>query len=199
MFQTTVYLTHDAHRAIYYALQEFIQIDELQARYVLTHPSRKKPSHDDQDPPKNCEGRKMKRQKGAGQSSSIKDKALADSINFERFIDADEPRQEKRKKFIMMHLVESMLIGSSKQMRSLLNKDKIIKVDLEGPKFEVLKNMFDWKNPEGDRFHTYLSKPLPPEGPPSRKTIPTRYFFNKYLEYLMHGNEERNMLSHCQR
>ncbi|GJW03975.1 hypothetical protein Tco_1562831 [Tanacetum coccineum] len=46
-------------------------------------------------------------------------------------------------------------------------------------------------NPEGDRFHTDLSKPLPFEGPPGRKTIPTRYFFNKYLEYLMHGNEEK--------
>ncbi|GKA26932.1 hypothetical protein Tco_0713100 [Tanacetum coccineum] len=46
-------------------------------------------------------------------------------------------------------------------------------------------------NPEGDRFHTDLSKPLPFEGLPGRKTIPTRYFFNKYLAYLMHENEEK--------
>ncbi|GJW46398.1 hypothetical protein Tco_0078044 [Tanacetum coccineum] len=159
----------------------------------------------------------------------MKDKAPADSTNFERFIDADEPRQEKEEEihhdaFSGKHANWFKQPGSTimfaKKMRSFLNKDKIIKADVEGPKFEVLKNMFknnveleynlehcylamtgriDWKNPEGDRFHTDLSKPLSLEGPPSRKTIPTRYFFNKYLEYLMHGNEERNMLSHCQR
>nr|GEV56565.1 hypothetical protein [Tanacetum cinerariifolium] len=45
----------------------------------------------------------------------------------------------------------------------------------------------DWTNPEGDRFHTNLSKPLPLEGPPGRKTILTRYSFNNNLEYLKHG------------
>ncbi|GJV55729.1 hypothetical protein Tco_1456734 [Tanacetum coccineum] len=84
-----------------------------------------------------------------------------------------------------------------------LNKDKITKADLEGPTFKLLKNMvknsveleynlkqcylvmtvkIDWTNPEGDRFHTNLSKSLPLEGPPGRKTIPTRYFFNNDLE-----------------
>ncbi|GJY59682.1 hypothetical protein Tco_0459574 [Tanacetum coccineum] len=37
----------------------------------------------------------MKRQKGAGESLSKKDKASADSSNFKRFVDADEPRQEQ--------------------------------------------------------------------------------------------------------
>nr|GEV91972.1 hypothetical protein [Tanacetum cinerariifolium] len=36
-----------------------------------------------------------------------------------------------------------------------------------------------------------MSKPLPLEGPSSRKTIPTRYFFNKDLEYLNHENIEK--------
>ncbi|GKA92622.1 hypothetical protein Tco_0814547 [Tanacetum coccineum] len=107
-------------------------------------------------------------------------------------------------------------IGSTvmfaKSMKNLLNKDKITKSDLEDPAFELLKNRFknnieleynieqcylgmtniiDWANPEGNRFHTYLRKSLPLEGPPSRKTIPTRYFFNNDLEYLKHGNQEK--------
>ncbi|GJR31833.1 hypothetical protein Tco_1108065 [Tanacetum coccineum] len=84
--------------------------------------------------------------------------------------------KNKRKKFIMMHSMDSMLIGSSNRC-CLTMTDRI-----------------DWTNPEGDRFHTDLSKPLPPEGPPGRKTIPTRFFFNKDLEYLMHGNEEKKYL-----
>ncbi|GJR15536.1 hypothetical protein Tco_0798188 [Tanacetum coccineum] len=93
-----------------------------------------------------------------------------------------------------------------------MNKDKITKVDLEGPTFELVKNIFknsieveynmkqcylamtngiDWANLKGYRFYTYLSKPLPLEGPPGRKTIPTRYFFNNDLEYLKYGNQEK--------
>ncbi|GKA23414.1 hypothetical protein Tco_0709376, partial [Tanacetum coccineum] len=46
------------------------------------------------------------------------------------------------------------------------------------------------ENPEGNRFHDELSKPLPLKGPSGRKSIPTRYFFNNELEYLKHGNQE---------
>ncbi|GJR22992.1 hypothetical protein Tco_0971519 [Tanacetum coccineum] len=106
-------------------------------------------------------------------------------------------------------------IGSTvmfaKKMKVFLKKDNITRADLERPTFEILKNKFknsieleynlkqcylampdkiDWANPKGDRFHTYLSKPLPLEGPSGRKIIPTRYFFNKDLEYLKHGNQK---------
>ncbi|GKC62618.1 hypothetical protein Tco_1095216 [Tanacetum coccineum] len=156
----------------------------------------------------------MKRQKGVGQSSSKKGKTTADLTNFESFANAYKPRQEQEedqhdafsrkhdnlfkqpgeKKTIELpkqswfnELLDAdkdlreheLQIGSTvmfaKQMKSFLNKDTITKAYLE----------------EGDRFHTDLSKPLPLEGPPGRKTTPTRYFFNKYLEYLMHGNEEK--------
>ncbi|GJT36266.1 hypothetical protein Tco_0926685 [Tanacetum coccineum] len=100
-----------------------------------------------------------------------------------------------------------------KCMKKFLNKDKITKANLEGLAFELLKNMFknsieleynleqchlaltekiDWTNPKGERFHNDLSKPLPLTGAPSRKTIPTMYFLNNDLEYLSHGNEEKN-------
>nr|GEX06907.1 hypothetical protein [Tanacetum cinerariifolium] len=93
-----------------------------------------------------------------------------------------------------------------------LNKDKITKEHLEGPTFKLLKNVFrniieleynmeqchlamtdriDWANPEGERFHNDLSKPVPLAGPPGRETILTRYFFNYDLEYLSHGNEQK--------
>nr|GEU99441.1 hypothetical protein [Tanacetum cinerariifolium] len=99
----------------------------------------------------------------------------------------------------------------SKSMKNSLNKDKITKEDLEGPAFEFLKNMFknsikleynkekcylamtdiiDWPNPEGDRFYIDLSKPLPLEGPPGRKTIPMRYFFNKELTHVFRNTTE---------
>ncbi|GJY82557.1 hypothetical protein Tco_0495933 [Tanacetum coccineum] len=93
MFQSTSYLTHDAHRELYNALSESIRIDALQSRYESAQTSRKKQSYDDQDPPKNSEGeKKKKRSKGARESSSKK--ALAESTNFEIFAAANEPRQE---------------------------------------------------------------------------------------------------------
>ncbi|GJQ99209.1 hypothetical protein Tco_0522194 [Tanacetum coccineum] len=155
MFQSASYLTHDKERALYDALQESMQIDELQARYELAQPSRKKRSHDDQDPPKNCEGENQKRRrKGAGESSLKKDKAPADSSNFERF--ADEPQQQEQdipteafkgnhpnwfKKPNEKKIEE--LLSKAGLMNSFLKKDEITKAYLEGPAFELLKNRFE--------------------------------------------------------
>ncbi|GKC15111.1 hypothetical protein Tco_1011893 [Tanacetum coccineum] len=58
VFQSASYLTHDKDHALYDALQESMQMDELQARYESAQPSHKKRSHDDQDPLKNHEGEK---------------------------------------------------------------------------------------------------------------------------------------------
>ncbi|GKD36273.1 hypothetical protein Tco_1251782 [Tanacetum coccineum] len=101
-----------------------------------------------------------------------------------------------------------------KCIKKLLNKDKITKEDLEGPVFELLMKRFknnvelkynleqchlaltdkiDWANPEGNRFHDDLTKPLPLVGPPSRKTIPTSYFFNRDLAYFKYGNKEKSI------
>ncbi|GKC15110.1 hypothetical protein Tco_1011892, partial [Tanacetum coccineum] len=72
----------------------------------------------------------------------------------------------------------------AKKMKSFPKKVKITRSDLEGPTFELLKNRFknsvelefnleqcyltmtnkiEWTNPEGDKFHTDLSKQLPLE------------------------------------
>ncbi|GJR09714.1 hypothetical protein Tco_0792366 [Tanacetum coccineum] len=55
----------------------------------------------------------------------------------------------------------------------IFKKDKITKEDVEGPAFELLKLI--GINPEGDRFHHDMSKPLPLTGPPGRKSIPWFY------------------------
>ncbi|GJX99047.1 hypothetical protein Tco_0356066 [Tanacetum coccineum] len=102
-----------------------------------------------------------------------------------------------------------------KLVKKIFKKDKITKEDMEGP-FELLKgtckniikleyNMeqchlaliykIDWTNPESDRFHHDLSKPLPLTGPPGRKRIPVSYFFNHDLEESMEQKKNTYILS----
>ncbi|GJS84826.1 hypothetical protein Tco_0751367 [Tanacetum coccineum] len=67
MFETNAYLTHNKHRTLYVAFNK-----------------------------NQCKGEKnIKRRKGVGGSSSKKEKAPDDTSNYERFEDADEPRQEQ--------------------------------------------------------------------------------------------------------
>nr|GEV49507.1 hypothetical protein [Tanacetum cinerariifolium] len=159
------------------------------------------------------EEKKINKQKGVGGSSSKNGKAQNDTSNFERFddswfnklVDAYKVPEEQELQF-------ESIVMFGKCMMKFLNKDKITKVDMEGPTFELLKNMLkssieleynlkqchlaltdiiDWTNLEGERFHNDLRKPLPLTGPPGRKSILTKYFFNNDLEYLRHGNEEK--------
>ncbi|GJU89201.1 hypothetical protein Tco_1301624 [Tanacetum coccineum] len=108
------------------------------------------------------------------------------------------------------------LIGSTidftKFAKNYLKKDKLMKADLEGPAFALLKGNFknnieleynmeqcylaltdqiDWANPEGGKCPYDLSKPLPLQGPPGHKTIYVDFFFKKDLEYLKTGNKEK--------
>nr|GFB28764.1 hypothetical protein [Tanacetum cinerariifolium] len=124
---------------------------------------------------------------------------------FNELVDVDKEPEEHT-----LQLGSTVMFG--KYMKKLLNKYKITKADLKGPTFKFIKNMFknnmeldynleqcylaltdriNWTNPEEERFYNDLSKLLPLTGPPSRKTIPTRYFFNNDLKYLRHGNEEK--------
>nr|GEU94190.1 hypothetical protein [Tanacetum cinerariifolium] len=48
-------------------------------------------------------------------------------------------------------------------------------------------------------FHNDMCKPLPLAGPPGKKTIPTSYFFNRDLEYLMDGDKEKKSSSKLSR
>ncbi|GJX42558.1 hypothetical protein Tco_0257548 [Tanacetum coccineum] len=133
----------------------------------------------------------------AGESSSRKDKAHQESSNYEKFVDAGEPRQEQEAPTEEIDPEESELqegstIMFAKKMKGFLKKDKITRADLKGSCYLVITDKIDWVNPEGNTFHNDLSKPLPLEGPPVEKTIPTRYFFNNDLEYLNHGNKQKN-------
>ncbi|GJQ96869.1 hypothetical protein Tco_0008008 [Tanacetum coccineum] len=65
-----------------------------------------------------------------------------------------------------------------------IEKSKLNKSDLEGPAFK------------GNRLVPDVGKPLPLGGPPGQVTIQPQFFFNKDLEYLVSGNQERrNALS----
>ncbi|GJV22727.1 ribonuclease H-like domain-containing protein [Tanacetum coccineum] len=103
-------------------------------------------------------------------------------------------------------------INFTKFSKNCLKRDKLMKADLEGLAFALLKgnfknsieleynmekcylaltNQIDWLNPEGDRCPYDLSKPLPLQGPLGHITIHMDFFFNKDLEYLKIGNKEK--------
>ncbi|GJZ52158.1 retrovirus-related pol polyprotein from transposon TNT 1-94 [Tanacetum coccineum] len=96
-------------------------------------------------------------------------------------------------------------IDFSKFVMNRLKIDKLTKVRLVGPVYNLLKgtcqssieleynieecykalsNQLDWNNPEGDRCPFDLSKPLPLKGCPGHLTVALEYFFNNDLKYL---------------
>ncbi|GJY79288.1 hypothetical protein Tco_0485089 [Tanacetum coccineum] len=83
---------------------------------------------------------------------------------------------EKRKELDEFEYKDGSVTLFGKLVQKIFKKDKITKEDVE--------DKIDWINPEGDRFHHDMSKPLPLTGPPGRKSIPVSYFFNHDLEYL---------------
>ncbi|GKC30753.1 hypothetical protein Tco_1038047 [Tanacetum coccineum] len=108
--------------------------------------------------------------------------------------------------------VIGLVIDFTNFTKNCLKKDRITKVDLEGPPFKLHKGKYrnyieleynmdqcylalsdklDWVNPEGDRIPHDISKPLPLHGAPGRLTIPVDFFFNKDLNYLSTGNAEK--------
>ncbi|GKC00957.1 hypothetical protein Tco_0987093 [Tanacetum coccineum] len=98
-----------------------------------------------------------------------------------------------------------------------IGKSKLSKADLEGPAYKVvsafhsncislqfqmeechllLTDQIDLVNPEGNRLVPDVGKPLPLGGPLGQVTIQPQFFFNKDLEYLVSGSQERrNALS----
>nr|GFA39840.1 hypothetical protein CTI12_AA475510 [Tanacetum cinerariifolium] len=96
--------------------------------------------------------------------------------------------------------------------KNYLKKDKIMKADLEGSAFKLMKGSHknyielkysfkqcylalsdqpDWMNPEGDRILHDLSMPLPLHGAPGCLITLVDFFFNKDLEYLTIKNLEK--------
>ncbi|GJU17265.1 hypothetical protein Tco_1145231 [Tanacetum coccineum] len=117
-------------------------------------------------------------------------------------VDAEEEPEDHEYKYGSVTLF-------GKLVKKIFKKDKITKEDVDGPSFELLKgtcknsieleyniyqsslaltDRIDWINPEGDRFHQDLSKPLPLT-PLGKKRSPVNYFFNHDLEYLVKGSK----------
>nr|GEV01289.1 hypothetical protein [Tanacetum cinerariifolium] len=58
--------------------------------------------------------------------------------------------------------------------------------------FNTLINKLDWNNPERDRNHYDLTKPLPLQGESPNLTVAANYFFNNHLEYLKSFDPTKN-------
>ncbi|GJY82555.1 hypothetical protein Tco_0495931 [Tanacetum coccineum] len=163
--QSLSYNSHDDHLTSNNALMNPMEVDEMQARGEPTQPILEK------------------------------HKAPIESSNYETYADAEEPQQEQE--------VPTKEFGgkNSHWFKQQKKKDRID--DDEAPassKYSRRKSLLkrilkeldmNWAKAEGNTFHTELTKPLPLEGPPGRKTIPTSYFFNRDLKYLMDGNKEK--------
>ncbi|GJW28598.1 hypothetical protein Tco_0045473 [Tanacetum coccineum] len=202
--QPAAYPKHLKHHALYDALQESMQIDELDARCGLTKPSLNKRTHDDQDP-KDREGEKNKkrRRKGVGEYSSKKRKDQEEPPHFEIGNNDDEPRQDDEQ----VHegqteefSISTIMFAFRKQLKNVLSKADIMSLLMlkkSQKSMSINMAMIYWINLEGDRFNQVLSKPLPLTGPPGKKRIPVNYFFNHDLEYLVKGSKERTLRRPC--
>nr|GEV65896.1 hypothetical protein [Tanacetum cinerariifolium] len=185
---------HKHHLDLYNALMNSMVIDKLVAQGELDlRLTLRKRSHDDQDHLENYKGEKKREGirtlqevltkvfsgqhanwfKQQNEKKSIED--APEQRWFNELVDADKDSEEHE-------LQIGSIIMFAKKMKGFLKMENITRADLKGPTFEILKN----------KLKNNLSKPLPLEGPPGRKTIPMRYFFNKDMEYLKHGNQEKN-------
>nr|GEW44299.1 hypothetical protein [Tanacetum cinerariifolium] len=84
--------------------------------------------------------------------------------------------------------VMGSIIDFTNFSKNCLKKDKIMKADLEGLTFKLMKGKH--KNYIELKFPHDLSKPLPLHGAPGRLTILVDFFFNKDLEYITTRNVE---------
>ncbi|GKC33381.1 putative reverse transcriptase domain-containing protein [Tanacetum coccineum] len=124
MFESGSSITHEAHWGIYNCLGESIKIEKLEARYGKTPSTKKKRSHNDQDPPKNLDDGDEPRQEEEHEHEVQSE-----------LVDAEEEPEEHE-------LLNGSIVLFGKCMKKFLNKDKITKEDLEGPAFELLKKRF---------------------------------------------------------
>ncbi|GJT86606.1 hypothetical protein Tco_1068323 [Tanacetum coccineum] len=182
MFQTATYLKHPKHRLLYDALQELMQIDELETRFGSTKPSHTKRTHNDQDL-EDREGEKSKKRRKIGhevQNNEIPSKHnsvwFQKSVEehpvqswFNKLVDPEEEPKDHEYK-------DGPVTYFGKLVKKIFIKDKIIKEDVYGVAFELLKgtcknsieleyNMdqcsldltdkIDWINPKGLKEWTY--------------------------------------------
>ncbi|GJV53579.1 hypothetical protein Tco_1449320 [Tanacetum coccineum] len=206
------YDTHPAHKKLYDALMELLLVDENDMGKA---------------PSKSSNAEKIVNAEESVQDTAVDvEESIRDNV-----VDVEDPTQEDADANLDNWFNELVnpekdpkqfddLMGSTidfmKFAKNCLKKDKIMKADLEGPTFMLLKGNYknnieleynmeqcylalteqlDWANPEGDRCPYDFTKPLSLQGPPGCTTIPVDFFFNKYLEYLKTGNKEKKYAS----
>ncbi|GJY36675.1 hypothetical protein Tco_0422053 [Tanacetum coccineum] len=141
--------------------------------------------------------KKKRRQKHAGESSSKKEKAPTESTHQETPVDCinDDDAVEHNwfneladanKDLKEDEIQEGSTIMFEKKLKEILKKDKLSKADLKGIGFKLLKSCYD-NNIELE----YNMEQIKLAMTTCRRTIPTNYFFNRDLKYLMHRNKEK--------
>nr|GEV91766.1 hypothetical protein [Tanacetum cinerariifolium] len=183
-------------------------------------PSQAEIRHDDQDPPTDADKEsKMRKRKDSDETLSKKSKDEDTSSKEDDLVDTQDdttPTQDRSKWFKQDAVVrppnpkwhKEPNENDAREQNWFNYMDKIIKADLKGPTFKLLKGNYrnyieleyiieqcclavtdqmDWANLKGDKYPYDLSKPLPLQGPLGRTTIPVD-FFNKDMEFLKIGN-----------
>nr|GEU92449.1 reverse transcriptase domain-containing protein [Tanacetum cinerariifolium] len=164
---------------LYHALMEALIYDENAmdkgvADTVKNHKRQHNDDDDDEDP-----SVELNQVKAPSKSSKTGKSALAQES-------VKEPIFE-----VIDNLIEEILVGP---VYNLLNGTCTSCIELEyntKEYFKALTDIFNWNNPEGERFPFDLTKPLPLKGRPDHLTVTSEYFFNNDLEFLKSSDPEK--------
>ncbi|GJX69442.1 hypothetical protein Tco_0305169 [Tanacetum coccineum] len=145
--------THTTYQQLYDTLYESITLDQQPLNAQDSEPSFHKRSHDNQDPPNNCEGKnKKKRQKDVGEPSSISSRrnksphpnpewfpnksglAKRRTTWFDLLLKSDIDQNEN-------HILGPSTVAIEKKIKAIIQKDELTIADLEGAGLERLKQM----------------------------------------------------------
>ncbi|GJZ08995.1 hypothetical protein Tco_0543278 [Tanacetum coccineum] len=126
----------------------------------------KKRPYDDQDPPKNHKGRRIKKHKLFSKSYSGKEQVTFESIDYDLLLTS---HVDMKNGSLKMHT--HIITGLIKKQMCMVNLESNTNRDQE--------------------LVADYSKLAPLVGPRFNQRVPIEHFFNDDLEYLMHRNKER--------
>nr|GEX48623.1 hypothetical protein [Tanacetum cinerariifolium] len=202
MHENKSFNKNPANHALYHALMKALIEDENAmdkgvANRVKNHKRQHDDDdHDDEDPsagPNQVEKTKRRRTKESDSSKkpsttkeTPKGKASSKGSKTGKSASAKEPVKEP----IAEVAIDDAVNTAGEDWFVLMINHKI----LQNPRHTRLRikiDELDWKNPEGDRYHFNLSKPLLLQGCPGHLIVVVDYLFNNDLEYLKTSDPEK--------